>query len=133
MTEVQEQQGTQFESVKDFIEHLKSVGEASVPAAEVAAILEQIQSRPKPQRRRGQLANIPLEEMTLEQLKREKINASSVLYKAKQRGASEDTIARNQARVDAVVARLQEVQPKNEEADEEVYAGEVNEAVETEI
>lgn len=53
---------------------------------------------------RGQLAGIALEEMTDEQLKRELINANSVLYKAKQRGASEETIAANQARVDAAKA-----------------------------
>ena len=53
---------------------------------------------------RGQLAGLTLEEMTDEQLKREIINAKSVLYKAKQRGASEETIAANQARVDAALA-----------------------------
>lgn len=53
---------------------------------------------------RGQLAGISLEDMTDEQLKRELINANSVLYKAKQRGASEETIAANQARVDAAKA-----------------------------
>ena len=53
---------------------------------------------------RGQLAGIALEDMTDEQLKREIINANSVLYKAKQRGASEEAIAANQARVDAAKA-----------------------------
>ena len=53
---------------------------------------------------RGQLAGIALEDMTDEQLKRELINANSVLYKAKQRGASKETIAANQARVDAAKA-----------------------------
>jgi hypothetical protein len=53
---------------------------------------------------RGQLAGIPLEDMTDDQLKREGINANSVLYKSKQRGAAEDIIAKNQARVDAVIA-----------------------------
>ena len=53
---------------------------------------------------RGQLAGIALADMTDEQLKREIINANSVLYKAKQRGASEETIAANQARVDAAKA-----------------------------
>lgn len=55
-------------------------------------------------KQRGQLAGIALEDMTDEQLKREIINANSVLYKAKQRGASEETIAANQARVDAAQA-----------------------------
>lgn len=53
---------------------------------------------------RGQLAGIAIEDMTDEQLKREIINANSVLYKAKQRGAAEETIAANQARVDAAIA-----------------------------
>lgn len=53
---------------------------------------------------RGQLAGIALVDMTDEQLKRELINAKSVLYKAKQRGASDETIAQNQARVDAAEA-----------------------------
>ena len=53
---------------------------------------------------RGQLAGLSLEEMTDEQLKRELINANSVLYKAQQRGASAETIAANQARVDAAKA-----------------------------
>ena len=60
---------------------------------------------PKPKRKpRGQLAGIALEDMTDEQLKREIINANSVLYKAKQRGAPEETIAANQARVDRAKA-----------------------------
>ena len=60
---------------------------------------------PVPEKKpRGQLAGIALEDMTDEQLKRELINANSVLYKAKQRGASEETIAANQARVDAAKA-----------------------------
>ena len=53
---------------------------------------------------RGQLAGIALEDMTDEQLKRELINANSVLYKAKQRGAGEGTIAANEARVEAAKA-----------------------------
>lgn len=68
---------------------------------------------------RGQLAGIALEDMTIEQLKREKINASSVLYKAKQRGASDETIAKNQARVDAVCARLAEVAPPKPKKEKE--------------
>lgn len=59
---------------------------------------------PTSEKRRGQLYGIALEDMTDEQLKREIINANSVLYKAKQRGASEETIAANQARVDAAKA-----------------------------
>ena len=60
---------------------------------------------PAPEKKpRGQLAGIALEDMTDEQLKRELINANSVLYKAKQRGAADETIAANQARVDAAKA-----------------------------
>ena len=53
---------------------------------------------------RGQLAGIALEGMTDEQLKRELINAGSVLYKAIKRGASDETIRVNQERVDAAKA-----------------------------
>lgn len=56
---------------------------------------------------RGQLAGLTLEQMSDEQVKREKINASSVLYKAKQRGAKEEIIAANQQRVDAVTAEIE--------------------------
>lgn len=60
---------------------------------------------PKPEKKpRGQLAGIALEDMTDDQLKRELINANSVLYKAQKRGASAETIAQNQARVDAAKA-----------------------------
>lgn len=63
-----------------------------------------IEAPVKEKKPRGQLAGIALEDMTDEQLKREIINANSVLYKAKQRGASEEIIAANQARVDAAKA-----------------------------
>lgn len=53
---------------------------------------------------RGQLAGLSLEEMNDDQLKREIINANSVLYKAKQRGAAQETIDANQARLDAAKA-----------------------------
>lgn len=58
----------------------------------------------KEKKPRGQLAGIALTDMTDDQLKREIINANSVLYKAKQRGADEETIAKHQARVDAAKA-----------------------------
>lgn len=79
---------------------------------------------------RGQLAGIALEEMTDEQLKREIINASSVLYKAKKRGASEDTIAINQARVDAARAEkdkrtaLNKAEEASVDTEESVYTEE---------
>jgi len=53
---------------------------------------------------RGVLKGIDLEDMTDDQLKREIINASSVLYKAKQREAAPEIIEANQARLDAAKA-----------------------------
>lgn len=78
---------------------------------------------------RGQLAGIALEDMTDDQLKREIINANSVLYKAKQRGASEEVIAANQARVDAAKAEKAKRQPEVVEApvvEDAVYTDEVD-------
>jgi len=64
---------------------------------------------------RGRTRNTkPIEEMTREELKREIINAGSVLYKAQKRGADEDVIARNQARLDAAKALMAEKFPKAE-------------------
>lgn len=71
---------------------------------------------------RGQLAGIALEDMTDDQLKREIINASSVLYKSKQRGASEELIAANQARLDAAKAEKAKRTGVKEDAEGEVYA-----------
>lgn len=83
---------------------------------------------PVPEKRRGQLYGIDLADMTDDQLKREIINAGSVLYKAKQRGASEEIIAKNQARLDAAKAEkakrhpVAEATAEAENADESVYA-----------
>ncbi len=60
---------------------------------------------------RGQLAGIALVDMTDEQLKRELINAGSVLFKAKQRGAAEATVTANQDRLDAAKAEKASRQP----------------------
>ena len=66
---------------------------------------------------RGRKRNMkPIEEMSREELKREIINAGSVLYKATKRGADEETIARNQARLDAAKALMDEKFPKPERA-----------------
>lgn len=76
-------------------------------------------------RKRGQLAGIEIVDMTDEQLSREIINASSVLAKAKARGASEETIAKNQARLDAAKAERanrKAVETPVEETAEEVYS-----------
>lgn len=82
---------------------------------------------PVPEKRRGQLYGIELADMSDDQLKREIINAGSVLYKAKQRGASEEIIAKNQARLDAAKAEKAKRHPvaeatEAENADESVYA-----------
>lgn len=53
---------------------------------------------------RGQLSGLTLAEMTDEQLKREIVNAGSVLYKATQRNADPNTIKANQTRLDAAKA-----------------------------
>lgn len=71
----------------------------------------EVEAPKKEKKPRGQLAGIALADMTDEQLKRELINANSVLYKAKQRGASEEVIAANQARVDAAKAEKDKRHP----------------------
>jgi hypothetical protein len=84
----------------------------------------EVEAPAKERKPRGQLAGIALADMTDEQLKREIINANSVLYKAKQRGASEEVIAANQARVDAAKAERDSRRPAvvEEATSEEVYA-----------
>ena len=79
-----------------------------------------VEAPAKEKKQRGQLAGIALVDMTDEQLKREIINANSVLYKAKQRGASEETIAANQARVDAAQAEKAKRHPAPEAVAETV-------------
>lgn len=54
----------------------------------------------------------PIDEMTKEELKREIINAGSVLYKAKKRGAAEEILKDRQERLDAAKALLAEKFPK---------------------
>ena len=89
---------------------------------------------------RGQLAGIALADMSDEQLKREIINANSVLYKAKQRGASEEVIAANQARVDAAKAEkakrtpvVEETTPEADGVAEALVAEDVDAATAEEI
>ena len=48
---------------------------------------------------------------TKEELKREIINAGSVLYKAQKRGADEEVIERNKARLEAAKALMNEKYP----------------------
>lgn len=89
---------------------------------------------PTPEKRRGQLFGIELADMTDDQLKREIINAGSVLYKAKQRGASEEIIAKNQARLDAAKAEKAKRHPVAETAEAEpAEETEVNEETVAEV
>lgn len=88
---------------------------------------------PTPVRKpRGQLAGIEVPDMTDEQLKREIINAKSVLYKAIQRGAPEETIAANQARVDRALAEKAKRAEARKAAEEAKEAEEAEEPVEVE-
>lgn len=109
MSEQVETTQPEFTTIGAFVDYLKEQLTAeptlAVNAQYVVDKLEEIVSQPaRGNVRRGQLAGLSLTEMTDEQLKREIINANSVLYKAQKRGASEDTIAKNQARVDAANA-----------------------------
>lgn len=82
----------------------------------------EVEAPEKVKKPRGQLAGIALEDMTDEQLKREIINANSVLYKAKQRGAAEEIIAANQARVDAAKAEKAKRAPVAEAVEADAVA-----------
>lgn len=121
----QEVQAAEFQTVQAFVDHLKAVTDETVDTAYVIAKLEETLNQPKKAPRRGVLAGLSLAEMTDEQLKREIINAKSVLYKATQRGASAEKIAENQARVDAAEAEkesrpsMKRVSKKDEAAAEE--------------
>ena len=94
----------------------------------------EVEAPVKEKKPRGQLAGIALADMTDEQLKREIINANSVLYKAKQRGASDEVINANQARVDAAKAEKAKRNPgvAEDSAVAEVL-GEADEAIAEEI
>lgn len=94
-----------FKTVTAYVTHLEESTEELLEKAEVIDTLKAIVSRPAGSgQRRGQLAGLTVETMDDEQLKREIINAKSVLYKAQQRGAGESTIEKNQSRVDAALA-----------------------------
>ncbi|MNB67594.1 hypothetical protein D3C87_1251440 [compost metagenome] len=113
----------QFKTIGDFIAHLKDVTDETVDVAYVIENLDAIINAPvQTSTRRGQLSGLELEEMSDEQLKREIINANSVLYKATQRKASAETIAKNQARVDA--AKAEKARREPEKAVTDVVDGE---------
>jgi len=72
------------------------------------AELEIVKPETKP---KGMLNGIALLDMTLEQLRIEKRNAKSVLYKSEKAGASEEMLAPKRERVAAVEARIMEIAP----------------------
>lgn len=113
-----------FKTVSDVIEFLEQGN--TLQGQELIDTLKAVTAKKASGQRRGQLAGLNVEEMSDEQLKREIINANSVLYKAKQRGASEDTIAKNQARVDAALAEKAKRQP-------EVVTAEVSDEATTDV
>ena len=60
---------------------------------------------------KGILNGIALADMTLDQLRIEKRNAKSVLYKSEKAGATEEMLVPKRERVAAVEARIMEVAP----------------------
>lgn len=94
----------EIKSVSEYLTHLNTVEGDTLDKQEVVDVLTTLSTRKSSGQRRGQLAGLSLEEMSDEQLKREIINAKSVLYKAQQREAGVETIEKNQARVDAAMA-----------------------------
>lgn len=124
-----------MKKIKEYIATLEESTESTLDRDTVIEELKALTTRGSGERR-GQLAGLSLDQMSDEQLKRELINSKSVLYKATQRNAGEDTIARNQARVDAAEAekakRTPEPEAKEEiadadaEAKETVYADDVD-------
>lgn len=116
-----------FKNSKEYIEHLNTVEGDTLNKQEVIDTLNGFAKKGNGQRR-GQLAGLELETMSDEQLKRELVNAKSVLYKAEQRKAAIETIEKNQARVDAAVAEKAKRTPEVEATEDapvesdEVYA-----------
>jgi len=106
--------------------------EVEVPTGKKAGDVFEIEVQaPTPVKQpRGQLAGIALEDMTKDQLAREIINAKSVLYKATQRGAAQETIDRNQARVDAALAEKAKRNPVTDVPDTENIANAMQKAME---
>ncbi len=80
--------------------------EVTVPEGKVSGdtFVVEVEVPKAEHKQRGQLAGIALADMTDVQLKRELINAKSVHYKAVQRDASAELIAKHVARVNAALA-----------------------------
>lgn len=108
-------ENTTFKNVKELVEFIEGSDQKSYKKEVLLTALNTIPTRKASGERRGQLAGLTLDQMTDEQLKREIVNANSVLYKATQRGAAADTIERNQARVDAALEEKTKRAPEVEE------------------
>jgi hypothetical protein len=80
---------------------------------------------------KGCVVGIPLEEMTIEQLRIEKRNAKSVLYKSQKAGRPEESLIPKQMRVDAVEAMLASKLPQVAAVKETAEVAEAVESVET--
>lgn len=87
--------------------------------------------------RKGALVGLSITEMTDEQLKREIVNASSVLSKAVKRGAAEEVINGATARLEAAKLERASRKATNVVAEETVVtdleAGEITEGMDAEI
>lgn len=118
----------EFKNLVEFIEFLEH---NHLDKHDLLETLKTIAAKKSSRSSKALKVTIPVEDMTDEQLKREIINAGSVLYKAKQRGASEETIANNQARLDAAKAEKANRTPEVEEepTTEEVYIEELTEEI----
>lgn len=115
---------TNINNSKDYISFLETTEQETFTKEEVLATLKGFKKGSG--KRRGQLAGISLEDMSDEQLKREIINAKSVLYKAQQRDAAAETIEKNEARVEAALAEKAKRAPEaTENADGTPLEGEV--------
>jgi len=107
----------------EYIEFLENSTQDSFSKEEVLEVLKGFKVKGNGQRR-GQLAGLTLDQMSDDQLKREIVNAKSVLYKAQQREASAETIDKNQARVDAALAEKAAWTPEAPVAEEATTEGE---------
>lgn len=109
--------------------------EVTVPEGKVAGdvFTIEVEAPEVPKQSRGQLGGLTLTEMTDDQLKREIINASSVLYKAKQRGAEATTVTANEVRLEAAKAEKASRAPIVAEVAAETPAEEGTPAEETPV
>jgi hypothetical protein len=126
-TTFEQVEAPKFKNSKEYIAHLSTVEGDTLNKQEVIDTLTGFSNKGNGQRR-GQLAGLELETMSDEQLKRELINAKSVLYKAQQRKAAIETIEKNEARVEAATAEKAKRTPEVEATEDapvesdEVYA-----------